>query len=325
METRRSNDYKLSANNGKTFMLTIRHLQLVRTLARCGHFGRAAEELGISQPALSKGIANIERLLGVRVFDRANTTTPTTFGEILIAHSESIVADYSELLREIRLAKGLDAGSLSISSGLYPAEMSVQEAIGTLTTQHPSLLCKLMVKDWIDVPDDVGNRGFDIGVGDITEAAMRPDLETECLRISPVILFCRAGHPLAKRATLTVPDILEFPWACPALPARMFDGLPKVSKPFGILDEATKRVIPRIWVETFSAAKSVVLSGNALSAGPRQLIAKELAEGSVATLPLAAPWLTLNYGFVWRRGRSLSPACLAFMQIVRENEQKRGE
>jgi DNA-binding transcriptional LysR family regulator len=305
-------------------MLTIRHLQLVRTLARCGHFGRAAEELGISQPALSKGIANIERLLDVRVFDRGDTATPTTFGDILVAHSESIVADYSELLREIKLAKGLDSGSLSISSGLYPAEMSVQEAIGTLTTGHPSLLCKLMVKDWIDVPEDVGNRDFDIGVGDITEASTRADLETESLRISPVVIFCRAGHPLANKTTVTVPDILEFPWACPALPARMFDGIPKVSKPFGMLDESTKRIIPRIWVETFSAAKSVVLSGNALSAGPRQLIAKELAEGLVAALPLAVPWLTLNYGFIWRRGRSLSPACLAFMQLVREIEQERG-
>ena len=320
-----SNDYKLSVDNRTNFMLTIRHLQLVRTLARCGHFGRAAEELGISQPALSKGIANIERLLGVKVFDRADTTTPTTFGEILIAHSESIVADYSELLREIRLAKGLDTGSLSISSGLYPAEMSVQEAIGMLTTRHPSLLCKLMVKDWIDVPDDVGNRDFDIGVGDITEAATRPDLETECLRISPVVVFCRSGHPLAHMARVSVPDILEFPWACPALPARMFDGLPKVSKPFGVLDETTKRVIPRIWVETFSAAKSVVLSGDALSAGPRQLIAAELAERSVVALPLAVPWLTLNYGFIWRRGRSLSPACLAFMEMVREIERKRGD
>ena len=46
-------------------MLTIRHLEMVRALARCGHFGRAAEELCISQPALSKGIASIERLLGV--------------------------------------------------------------------------------------------------------------------------------------------------------------------------------------------------------------------------------------------------------------------
>jgi DNA-binding transcriptional LysR family regulator len=306
------------------FMLTIRHLQLVRILARCGHFGRAAEELGMSQPALSKGIANIERRLGVRIFDRASPCTATTFGAILIKHSESIVADYSELLREIKLAKGLDTGSLSISCGLYPAEMSVQEAIGTLTTRHPALLCKLMVKDWIDVPDDIGARAFDIGVGDITEALTRPELETECLRTSSVVVFCRSGHPLTQKTVVNVRDILEFPWACPALPARMFEGLPKISKPFGILDDATKRVIPRIWVETFSAAKSVVLSGDALSAGPRQLIAKELNDASLAMLPLSLSWLTLNYGFIWRRGRSLSPACLAFMQLVRDIERKMG-
>ena len=119
-----------------------------------------------------------------------------------IAHSESIVADYSELLREIRLAKGLDTGSLSISSGLYPAEMSVQEAIGTLTTRHPSLLCKLMVKDWIDVPEDVGQpRLSTSALATSPKLSMRPDLETECLRISPVVVFCRSGHPLANKAS----------------------------------------------------------------------------------------------------------------------------
>ena len=146
---------------------------------------------------------------------------------------------------------------------------------------------------------------------------MRPDLETECLRISPVVLFCRAGHPLANKATVTVTVVLEFSWACPALPARMLDGIKKVYKPFG-----NHKVIPRILVETFSAAKIVVLSGNALSAGPRQLIANELAGSSVVALPFAVPWLTLNYGIIWLRGRSLSPACLAFMLFVREIEQK---
>lgn len=158
-------------------MLSIRHLEFVRALAKCGHFGRAAEELGVSQPALSKGIANIEKLLGVKLFNRGDLNTPTIFGDIVIQHGASIVANYTELLREIRLAEGLDTGSLAISSGLYPAEMSVQKAIGTLATRYPSLICKLMVKDWIDVPEDVGSRSFDIGVGDITEASRRPDLE----------------------------------------------------------------------------------------------------------------------------------------------------
>jgi DNA-binding transcriptional LysR family regulator len=305
-------------------MLSIRHLRFIRTLARCGHFGRAADELGISQPALSKGIANIEKLLGVKLFDRDGEISPTIFGELIVAHSEKIIADYSELLREIKLAKGLDLGSLSISCGLYPAEMSVQEAIGTLVTRHPSLNCKLMVKDWINVPHDVESRAYDIGVGDITEASKRPELETECLRTSAVIVFCRAGHPLTRKENVALPDILEFPWASPALPVRMFEGLPKGPKPFGVLDANTKRVIPRIWVETFSAAKSVVLTGNALSAGPRQLIAKELDESTLIALPLTLPWLRLNYGFIWPRGRSLSPACRAFMQLVREIELSKG-
>ena len=118
--------------------------------------------------------------------------------------------------------------------------MSVQEAIGALATRHPSLICKLMVKDWIDVPEDVDSRAFDIGVGDITEAAKKPELETECLRISPVVVSVVPEHPLAQMNNLSLLDILEFPWACPALPARMFDSLPKIAKPFVYLTRAPK-------------------------------------------------------------------------------------
>ena len=155
-----------------------------------------------------------------------------------------------------------------------------------MASRHPSLVCKFAVKDWNDVTEDVASRTFDIGLADITEASKKPDLETEVLRVSPITVFCRAEHPLAQKSQVTLTDILEFPWAGPALPATMFAALPKQSRPFGIVDNTTHRVIPRIWVETFSAAKNIVLSGNALSAGPRHLIERELAESTLAVLPV---------------------------------------
>ena len=301
-------------------MLSIRQLELVKVLTLHKHFGHAANALGISQPALSKGISYIEKLLGVTLFERKAQVIPTVFGEIVVAHSASIIRDYSEMLRELKLVEGLDVGSLMISAGLHPSSMSVHLALGALSRDHPNLICNLRVKDWVLVQEDVLARNCDLGVAEITEAAKHAELETEPLRQSPLLLFSRVGHPVTKIKKLSLEDTLEYPWVGTSLPSALRAFLSPKSKPFGYFDPETNRAVPRIKVATMSAIKDIVSNGDAISAAPRQLIAKEIADGRVVPLHLELPWLKLNYGFMWRRDRSASPSMLAFMEIVRKIE-----
>ena len=97
--------------------------------------------------------------------------------------------------------------------------------------------------------------------------------------------------------------------------------LPQADKPFGSFDDSADRFYPRILVETFSAAKDIVLEGKALGAAVKGQIDGDVRDGRLVTLPVEAPWLTLNYGFIIKRGRTLSPAAEAFIEIVREIER----
>lgn len=73
-------------------------------------------------------------------------------------------------------------------------------------------------------------------------------------------------------------------------------------------------------METFSAANDIVMAGDGLSAAlPAQLTA-ELADGSCALIPIDLPWLEINYGFITRRGRSLSPAALVGKELLKAVE-----
>ena len=298
-------------------MHSIHHLKLISALATHRHFGRAAEALGISQPALSKGLNHLEEVLGAKLFDRTAPVTPTVFGRIVLARGGGVVTAFEEMLREIELTKGLDVGSLTICAGLYPAEISAHEAVGILSGRHPSLQCTLLVKGWVSALDDVLATRCDLAFADITEASANPDLETESLRRSVIRMFCRPGHPLSGRASVSLEELLEYPWVGPSLQGAMRQFLPTEPKPFGVIDPATNTVQLRVLVETFGAIKRIVLGGEAISGAPRALIARDVAEGHLAVLPVDLPWLTLNYGFIWRRGRSLSPAAIEFMEIVR--------
>ena len=77
---------------------------------------------------------------------------------------------------------------------------------------------------------------------------------------------------------------------------------------------------PRAQVGSFSAAKKVVLAGHALDAAIPSQIARELSEGVCVRLSIVTPWLGLDYGFITKRGRTPSPAAMAFMDIVRAIE-----
>ncbi len=306
-------------------MHSLHHLELVNALAKYRHFGRAAEQLGISQPALSKGLNHLENVLGVKLFDRAAPIAPTAFGDIVLMRSAALANAFEELLREIELAKGLDLGTLNIASGIYPAEISAHEGMAELSRQHPWLQCDLTIKQWVGVIEDILTGRCDLGIADITVAAGNPELVTEPIRQCAVPMFCRAGHPILSKTHLTIDNLFDYPWVGPSLPATMSEFMPREARPFGSIDSTTKRLVPRLRVENFGAIKRIVLSGDALSGALPAMITEELAQNRLVILPVEVPWLVLNYGFIWRRGRTLSPAAQAFIKIVRGIEAKTGQ
>jgi DNA-binding transcriptional LysR family regulator len=300
-------------------MHSVRQIEIVRALAKRRHFRLAAKQLGISEPALSRSLKQLETELGVKLFDRQGVA-PTLFGEILLKHGERAVAEFDELMRELALAKGLEIGELRVAASPYPAEISGERAIGVISDSHPNLLIKFRVADWTHVVEDVRRGAVDLGFADVTEAEQDPELDVETLRTSQGVFFCRAGHPLTRQKRVTLSDLLDYPLVGPSFPSRTLTGLPKIPRRFGVIDEVEKRFHPRILVETFHTVRRVVLASPAIGAAIPSQIERELKERLFTVLPVEASWLRANYGFITKRGRMLSPAAIAFMEIVREIE-----
>ena len=300
---------------------SIRQIEVVKALAKHHHFGLAAKALGVSQPALTRSLKQLETDLGVSLFDRQGVT-PTAFGEMVLRHGERAAAELHELAREIALAKGLDIGELRLGVGPYPADISAERAVGQLSARHPNLLVEFRVLSWTRVHAEVIDGSVDLGLADLREVEANSGLDAQPVRASQLAFFCAAGHPLAVKKPLKIAELLEFPWVGPSLPSDMRRALPFEDKPFGVFDEIQDRFHPRILAETFSTAKRIVLAGRGIGAAIRHQIESELTAGLCVTLPVEAPWLRLNYGFISRRGRSLAPAAKAFMAIVRGIEKE---
>lgn len=300
--------------------LDAKALRNVLALAAYGSYRRAAAELHMSQPALSRSIAALENAVGVALFDRGRGgVRPTSFGQLLIDRGGALIAGLDDLQHEISLMRGLETGELTIGAGLYPAEISVGTAIGRLSARHPGLRVSLLAAPWREVADAVTAGQVDIAVVEISTLENQAGLTLDPLPRHPAVFVCRPGHPLLAEASLSAEKVFHYPFAGPRLPER-------VGKALGLaqsrlkLDPARGDMVPPLHVESIALAKRIVAAGDAVAALPFVLVRAELANGSLTALDWHPPWLHTNYGFVYPRDRTLSPATRAFIEEVRAIE-----
>lgn len=298
-------------------MIENRQLVHCRALASHQHFGRAAEALGITQPALTRSIQSLERSLGVRLFDRQRgQIEPTPLGRVLLERGERILTESEELLRQLRLVRGLEVGRLIVSAGLYPAELSVHRAVGHLIRRHPNLVCRVKLCDWRRATADVLGREADLALAELSEAEKEPQLATRPVGSHPLTFLVRPGHPLTATRRLSLDRVFAYPLAGTRGPARMTKYLPKDLGAAGWIDESNGDFVAAIQVDSVTAAVQVLVESDAIGVAPANLVERELKSRTLVGLPFDEPWLRLNYGFIHLRDRTLSPAAEAFMSEV---------
>ncbi len=297
-----------------------RSLRHVVALATHANYRRAAAALHLSQPALSRSVASLETLLGVKLFDRHRRgVVPTPFGRLLIDRGSPLLTGFDDIRREIRLLNNLESGELSIGAGLYPAELSVGAAIGRLSAHHPGLRIMLRAEPWRQIADAVSAGALDVAVVETSALETEKNLVTEPLPRHPGAFVCRPGHPLLSMSNLTLDKVFRYPCVGPRLPSRIGTPLQGFAHGFR-LDPTGSDLIPALHVESSALAKKVVTAGDAIAILPCALVAAELAAGELAVLPWRPAWLHTSYGFVYRRDRTLSPSALAFIAEVKAIE-----
>jgi DNA-binding transcriptional LysR family regulator len=301
-------------------MFELRHLRHALALGRYRNYARAAEALHLTQPSLSRSISTLERELGVLLFDRSkNGVRPTAFGELLLQRGAALLKGEADFRREIQLLAGLDAGTLCIGTGPFPAEISVGAAAGRLLRAHPRLKVEVLCADPGEISLRVLAGQFDVGIGDPRAIAETPRLRYEPLPTHRAYLACRPGHPLAGRDDLALDDVLRYPLASTVLPGAQGAAASRGSVA-GRLDEASGVFMPAVHVNSLSLARRITCESDALFPATAEMLAPDLAAGNLVTLDFQLPEMQTEYGLITLAERSLAPATVAFLDQLRSVE-----
>lgn len=305
--------------------LTFRHFEIVETILASGTLVKAAQILGISQPALSNALQTLEGQIGEKLFDRdVKPLRPTRFAQVFIDHGRRIAIEKTEILRDIQRLNGLESGRLVVAASMYGAVSSAEAAIARVVKRYPHLQITLLQNGWLDITKSILQGKTDLAMAAIDLAETLPELAAELVNNDPQYFFCRAGHPLTRPKSLAWTDLNAYPYADTRLADRFTAKLAELGVILGEYDPVERVTIPKIWVETFSALTRIVKNSDAIGTATPSLIKDDLTSGALVLLDLGShPWLTTSTGFIYRKDRHLSPALKMFMETVREIEQEK--
>lgn len=302
-------------------MISERRLRHLLTVIEHGHFGRAAQALNISQPALSKSIQELEAEIGVILLDRKpKALSLTVFGDLVVRRSHELITAKDDLKREIDLLAGIQSGSVKVAFGPYPSVISGYKAVARMLALYPKVNVMARVTSWRDVASQVSSGAVDIGVADLRNLQDDAQFTTELIGQHRSVFFCRRGHPILDHGSVALTDLLKFPWIAPRFPPQMAAILPRPIGAAGTIDLITGEFVPAIEIDVPMQLVELVAGSDALAISALTSMDGELRSGEVALLPMSGTRFQAHYGFIYLKNRSLPPAALAFMKVVRAVE-----
>ncbi len=276
-------------------MFDLNHISHFLAVLRHGHFGRAAEEMHISQSALTRSIQGLEKKVGKQLLLRSRGRVRLTpEGEIVALHGEQMLRQRASLLAELDRHATADEGEIRIGLGAFPAEQSGLTAASCLVGASGDLLCQLRIGDYREITQDILAQRIDLGFCDL--AAAREEERIQCLPTQRWPLYCytRPDHPLQRMRNPSTKDIFDYQVIGVRKPKRI-----NVDAQRGAyLDELTGEWLPVLNTVNPDLVLKLITVSNAVAFAPLALIGDLLEQGQVALVPCPIPGLHLDLGFI---------------------------
>jgi molybdate transport repressor ModE-like protein len=289
--------------------LNLHHLAVFRAVAQLGNITRAAEELAISQPAVSAQIKALERACRLPLLERgARGVRLTHAGEVVSGYAQRIFATLEELERAVDDLHGLARGRLLLGASTTIGEYLLPEVMGAYQAQYPGVELRLTISNSEQIVASLLRHELDIGF--IGAAVDSPDLCVVPYAADEIVLVVSPRHTLARRPSVTVTDLRAAGWI-----ARE-PGSATRRQAERCLASAGVTLVPRMELSSNEALKRAVAAGLGFGLVSRHAIATELAVGLLVAPTLTGWSCQRQLWLCYRRDRHLSNAERAFLHLV---------
>ncbi len=284
-------------------------LEAFIAVAELGSFSRAADELNITQSALSRRLRKLEEVLGTRLLDRTSRRISlSVVGAEFLPEAARVVGEFNRSLGDIRELIDVRAGTVSIASNMTISDTVLPEIIATFRAAHPNIRVRVSESSSPSALERVSRREAELAIAQFGEGL--PELEFEPLMEDRFVVVSHASHPLAGREGLKWRDLAGHNFI------RMRTGSGTTNLLERALGDQARDLRGDIEVGHFNALLAMVGRNLGISAIPT-LVRFKRVDLDLAATPVCDPMVSRDLGLVTHRGHSLSPAGEAMRQICR--------
>jgi DNA-binding transcriptional LysR family regulator len=290
--------------------LKLRELRIFAATAAAGSMARAAKALSMSQPAVSSAVAELEQIVGAKLFDRTpRGIEPTVFGRAMLKRTNTILDEIVLGAEEIRFLGNPTSGELKLCCSEGMACGFLPLVLHRVLKKHPGFTFLVVSAE---TPNRtygqlVAERFVELALSRYPRPFLERDLEAEHLFDDPLVVVVGSGHALARKRRPTLSDLRYEKWIL----------LPTDAAIAGVMHDvfaAAKVPLPKAVVYTMSihVRLNLLATNEYVTMMPDSSLRASPLPRSLIALPVDLPGSPGPVGIVHRKGHSLSPVAEIF-------------
>ncbi len=292
-----------------------RHMQLLVALDDFRHVGKAAASLNVTQPAISKTLAELERGLEASLFERGpRGLTPTAYGECLIRVSRSVLRDLDATRDQLRQLRAGSTGRVRVGVLLVAAPTLAPQAAIRLQARRPGTAVSFQEATADQLLPLLREGLLDVVIGNLPPPSMLLGLEAVALHPGDgIAVVCGTAHPLAARECVTAADLMPYPFVMPPLASLFREA---VEGALAALDLTS--ILAVVESGSMTVTNAYLRETDAISLYSQHLALHYSRSEMLHVLPIVVPRSSPSIGAVWSRHAETNPRVLELIDCLRE-------
>lgn len=294
------------------YQLRFKQLQLVAAMGEQRSLGQAAAAINVTQPTATKMLAELEALAGFEIYERRPRGMQiTVMGREILTFAIRVLSEFNRMQLAVEARRSGGLGDLIVGTILGAPDM-IAQAVTEMKEEQPLLTIKLRGESSDHVLEMLEARAIDIAVGRFNNISQHNLYHYEVLGDEALCLVTRAGHAVARKRRLRLPDLADQRWIMQSIatPVRQI-----LEYEFGKAGMATPSDI--IEVNSILTIIQLLERCDAVAMLSEPAVRDHLTAGYLQKLPLKIESRMSGFGILTRRGERLTGTAARFAERLR--------
>jgi DNA-binding transcriptional LysR family regulator len=294
--------------------IRLRDLHILLAVVQSRSMAKAAEHLAISKPVISKAIADLEQVLGVRVLERdRHGAEPTTYGSALLKRAVTVFDELREGVKDIEFLADPQAGDVRIGCNPMLATSFVSAVVDRLSRRFPRMVFHVLARPAESLHRELTERNVDFLVARKLGAPADDRLGFELLFDDRDVVAAGPQNRWVRRRGIELAELMNEPWVLPPPDNLVGSVAMKAFRACGLDYPRTA-----VFSDSPHVRLNLLATGRFLSIFPVSALRFPARRSDVRVLPVDLPLVRVPVGIVTLKNRTLGPVAQLFIEHARE-------